>query len=200
MTAEERDDYRCRLALSIVANLNRIAIEALEGWRSTWASLIREPGPDNPVYRTHKEAMTEVLKAILTGLEQMRDHRLRPALGETAEQARAGRAPYNASGQALPYLRASAEALQEFVVASGILSLVPEDKGWIENSVAFEFANLKRALDAAGPDLEAALADTGKYQKLAYAEIVLQSLHDLFQRQLAPAAGLTQGFNSLDGD
>jgi predicted lipoprotein len=161
---------------------------------------MRAPGPDNPVYRTHEEAMTEVLKAILTGLEQMRDHRLRPALGETPEEARASRAPYARSGAALPYLNVSAAALEDFVNASGIVSLAPEEKGWIANSVAFEFANLKRALDAAGPELEAALADTGKYQKLAYAEVVLQSLHDLFQRQLAPAAGLTQGFNSLDGD
>jgi hypothetical protein len=200
--ADTPDDYRCGLALAIADNMDAIADEALDGWTTDggWASLMREPSGDNPVYRTHKEAMTEVLKTILTGLEQMRDHRLRTAMGETPEEARASRAPYARAGQALPYLRASAAAIEDFVDASSIVSLAPPEESWIVNSVAFEFSNLKGALDAAGPDLEAALADTEKYQKLAYAEIVLGSLDDLFQRQLGPAAGLTQGFNSLDGD
>ena len=83
-----------------------IADEALAGWQgdSNWAALIEKPASDNPVYRTHAEAMTEILKAILTGLEQLRDHRLVPALGETPEKGKASRAPYNTSGAALAYL------------------------------------------------------------------------------------------------
>ena len=69
--------------------------------------------------------MTEILKAILTGLEQVRDHRLLPALGKTPEDAKASRAPYNASGQALAYLAASADALQRFAEASGMLDMLP---------------------------------------------------------------------------
>ena len=92
------------------------------------------------------------------------------------------------------------DALERFVDASGILGLVPEQEKWIVGSVAFEFGNLKRALGEAGPDLEAALADPAKREKLTYAAIVLASLRDLFQNRLGPAAGISGGFNSLDGD
>jgi predicted lipoprotein len=202
LTAEEVEPYRCRLAQTIAGNLNAIASEALAGWQDDdgWAALMREPGSGNPVYRTHAEAMTEVLKAIVTGLEQLREHRLLPALGTTPEESKASRAPYNTSGEALAYMRASANALQRFTDASGILALLPESQSAYANSVEFEFENLESALEAAGPDLEAALADPQLRSKLAYAAIVLQSLRDLFQQDVGVWAGLTAGFNSLDGD
>ena len=202
ITGDAPDEYRCGLAMAVAANMDRIAGEALDGWSGDegWASLMRAPGNDNPVYRTNGEAMTELLKAIVTGLEQMRDHRLVRALGDAPGEARGNRAPYNRSGEALPYLRASAVALQAFIAESGIMALLPEEHDWVADSVAFEFSNLEKALADAGPDLDAALAEAETYQRLAYATIVLTSIRDLFQRQFAPASGLTQGFNALDGD
>ena len=99
----------------------------------------------------------------------------------------------------MAYLRSSTEALQKLIEASGILTLVPEGQRAIADSVAFELSNLDRAL-AVGDDLEAAIHDTKMRQKLIYAGIVLAGLRDLFQRRIGPSAGLTQGFNSLDGD
>jgi predicted lipoprotein len=179
-----------------------IAGEALAGWEGegSWAALLENPAEDNPVYRTHTEAMTEILKAILTGLEQVRDHRLIPALGKDPADSKASRAPYSASHQALAYIGASAEALARFVDTSGILGLLPASEASYGNSADFEFSNLKRGLAGAGPDLRAALADPQLRSKLSYAAIVLQSLRDLFQRHVAVWAGLSPGFNSLDGD
>jgi predicted lipoprotein len=199
---EAPEPYRCELARRIVGNLNSIATEALLEWKAVggWSFLIENPGPENPVYRDNAEALREMLRAILTGLEQMREHRLLPALGIAPEEAKASRAPYNRSGQALAYLQAAAEALERFVEASRILDLVPVEKKWIANSIGFEFENLRSALGSAGTDLEAALADRDARAKLVYATIVLASLRDLFQNRLAPAIGLTAVFNSLDGD
>jgi uncharacterized protein len=202
LKTEEPEPYRCQLALRVAGNMRTIAQEALLRWTEPggWAELLKTPGARNSVYRTDTEAMTEVLKAILTGLEQLRDHRLLPALGDTPDEAKASRAPYNASALALPYIAASVDALERFVGVSGILGLVPEENKWIVGSAAFEFGNLKRALGEAGPDLEAALADPARREKLVYAAIVLASLRDLFQNRLGPAAGISGGFNSLDGD
>ena len=196
------EPFRCALAVAVAKNMQAIADDALAGWQGdkSWAALIETPGQDNPVYRTHAEAMTEVLKAILTGLEQVRDHRILPALGKTPEEGKASRAPYNSSGEALGYIAASADALQRFADASGILGLLPASQSSYGNSVDFEFSNLKRALEDAGPDLGKALADPQLRSKLGYAAIVLKSLRDLFQRHVAVGAGLTPGFNSLDGD
>lgn len=196
------EPFRCALAVAVAKNMQTIASEALAGWRGEkgWAALIEKPGSDNPVYRTHAEAMTEVVKAILTGLEQDRDQRLLPALGDAPEGAKPSRAPYNASGQALPYLAASADALERFLRASGLLDMQPGDQKSYGDSALFEFGNLETALTDAGPDLKAALADPQKRSKLSYAAIVLASLRDIVQRHIAVAAGLTPGFNSLDGD
>lgn len=196
------EPFRCSLAVAVAKNMQTIADEARSGWQGdqNWASLIEKPGPDNPVYRTHAEAMTEILKAILTGLEQVRDQRLLAALGGSPEFSKASRAPYNPSGEALDYMVASADALQRFSDVSGILDLLPASQSSYGSSADFEFSNLKRGLEGAGPDLSKALADPQLRSKLSYAAIVLKSLRDLFERHVAVWAGLTPGFNSLDGD
>lgn len=202
LTADTPDPYRCSLASAVAGNLNDIAASALKGWTGEggWADRIEKPAIDNPVYQSVTEASTEVLKAIITGLEQVRDQRLLPAVGETPEKAWAGRAPYTLSGQALPYLQASAAALHGFIARSELLGLLPPEQRWVAGSVEFEFGNLQDALGAVGPDLATALADPKQRQKLSYAGIVLQSLRDLFMRQIAAATGITPGFNTFDGD
>ena len=194
--------YRCALGDAIAKNLGEIAAAAEAGWQGdgAWPILLTRPGPDNPLYRSRQEALTEILKGVLTGFEQLRDHRLLAAVGATAEEAKASRAPYNRAGESLPYFAASAAALEEYVETSGLLSLVPEDRKWIANSVRFEFSNLREAFAGAGPDIEAALASPELRQKLVYAAIVLQSLRDLFQNTLSTELGVTGGFNALDGD
>ena len=183
-------------------NLDAIANEVVVGWTGEkgWATLIEAPGPDNPVYRTHAEATTEILKAILTALEQMRDQRILPAVGATPDDAKASRAPYYLSGHTMDYLVAGSTELQRFVGASGLLEILPEDQDGYAASVLFEFSNLDNALHGAGTDIAAALADPQTRSKLTYAAIVLKSIRDLFQSHIAVAAGLTPGFNSLDGD
>ena len=202
LKTEMPEPFRCALAAAIAENVHLIAEEALAGWKGNngWAWLMYEPGPDNPVYRTHAEVMTEIVKAIVTGLEQDREHRLLPALGKTPEEGKASRAPFNASGQAIPYLIASAEALELFSRASSLLDMLPEGQKSYGSSALFEFSNLKNALHDVGSDLEAALAEPQLRSKLSYATIVLASLRDNFQRHIAVGAGLTSGFNSLDGD
>lgn len=196
------DRFRCALAGAVAGNMDAIAKDAVAGWAgdSGWDTLIEKPSDDNPVYRTHAEAATEILKAILTGLEQMRDQRLAPAVGATPADAKASLAPYYRSGQTIAYLEASSAALQRFVDVSGMLDLLPDDQKDYASSARFEFGNLDAALAAAGPDITAALADPLRRSKLNYADIVLASLRDLFQRHIAVAAGLSPGFNSLDGD
>lgn len=191
------EPFRCRLAVAVAENMHAIAGEALAGWQGekSWATLLENPAENNPVYRTHTEAMTEILKAVLTGIEQVRDQRLLPAL-----HSKANRAPYNASHQALAYIGASADALQRFVDASGILKLLPASQASYGSSADFEFSNLKRSVAGAGSDLQAALDNPQLRSKLSYASIVLQSLRDLFQQHVAVWAGLSTGFNSLDGD
>jgi len=202
ITAAAPSPFRCALAGAVAENLTTIVKEALSDWQGDegWTALIENPGPSNPVYRSHSEAMTEILKAILTGLELNRDQRLLPWLGETAEEAKTSRAPYHRSVNTMAYLSAGTDALERFVEASGVLDLLPKEIASYGSSALFEFMNLKSALAAAGGDIEEAAVDPEKRGKLIYAAIVLQSIRNTFQNRIAPGAGLTPGFNSLDGD
>ena len=57
------DAYRCKLALAVAGKHGRDRERRrCDGWsgETGWAALMRAPGADNPVYRTHEEAMTEI--------------------------------------------------------------------------------------------------------------------------------------------
>ena len=81
-----------------------------------------------------------------------------------------------------------------------MLDMMPENQSGYGSSALFEFSNLDAALEAAGPDLAAALADPKKRSKLSYARSCWRASATSSRRHIAVAAGLSPGFNSLDGD
>ena len=202
LTTPHPDVFRCRLAEAIAENLAAIASGAAGEWRDEngFRKLMLQPSADNPLYRNHEESLREVLRALLTGLEQMRDQRLYAALGTSPQTSRAERAPYEISGNALPYIRASAIALRRFAAVAGIADVLPTEETRIASSIVSAFDTLDASLDAAGPNLRAALADPDLHKKLEQAALAIVALRDLYQTRLANAAQLTGGFNSLDGD
>jgi predicted lipoprotein len=199
---DQADSFRCKLALAIAQNVNSIAAVVLSGWTKgdgSWAALIENPSTQNPVYRTHAEAVAELLRAILTGLEQDRDVKLLPALGDTPKEAKLRRAPFHASEQSLTYLRASAQSLRSFVMDSNVLILVRDVDARLAEQIEAEFSNLQDSLDKAGPSLEAALVSDHERQALLGAATALKNLGTLFDRA-ASSLGLAIVFNALDGD
>jgi predicted lipoprotein len=195
--------YRCEFALAIAGNLSTIASDVYDGWDRDggWADLMREPGGSPPVYLTHSEAVNELLKALLTGLEQLKDQRIAVPLGATPEEARVTRAPFHRSGLTFDYWRDTIAALAEFAAVADFASLAAGDANrWMANSAAFETRQIERALDDLGPSLEAALTQPEGRDRLTYVITALASLRTTYGVQMASAAGLSPGFNALDGD
>jgi predicted lipoprotein len=194
----------CDLAKAIAANLHEIAASAAEEWKGDkgWRALMLSPGPGNPVYTDANQSLTDVLRALLLGLEVLRDQRIQPARGPMPDAAKASRAPYWRSGSSIAYWRASAAALQRYAEAAGLTQLVASgDTARALNTASeFEFRNLAGALGAVSPPLDKALVDPQPRGKLGYALLVLQSLRAIYQTQLPGAAGISPGFNALDGD
>lgn len=194
----------CDLAKAIVANLHDIAANTAAEWKGDkgWRALMLSPGPDNPVYTDANQPLTDVLRAILLGLETLRDQRIQPARAPTPDSAKASRAPYWRSGSTIAYWRASAEALARYAEAAGLTQLVAnaDTAHALQSGSEFEFRNLSRALGEVSPPLERALVDSRPRAKLGYALLVLQSLRSIFQSQIPGASGIQPGFNSLDGD
>lgn len=201
--AKSASPARCDFAKAVAANLKEIAASAAAEWRGDkgWRALMLSPGPYNPVYIDPTEPLTDILRVLLQGLEVLRDQRIQPARGPLPESAKAGRAPYARSGATIAYWRASADALSRLAAAAHLTDLAAGNSGRaLRSGSEFEFRNLAAALGAVEPPLDKALTDPQPRAKLGYAMLVLQSLRSIYQTQLPRAAGISPGFNALDGD
>jgi hypothetical protein len=190
----------CIVAKAAAGNVAAIAGELDAAW-SRDDVLILTPGPDNPAYRSWEEAANEVLKASLTGLEQIRDLALRPAMGDAPDKARPNRFPYARSGATVAYLAAAIAAQRDFIDASGIAAGLPEQDAWAQGSVDFELHQAERTLAAlAGNDVGAIATEPALRGKLDYVTIALASVRATMASTIATDLGLSVGFNALDGD
>jgi predicted lipoprotein len=194
-------DYDCKLAVAIAANLEQLSIEMARGWTAPdgWRALMLTAGPDNRYYATPREAANEFLKAALTGFVQLRDQRLSTALGREGG-ARPEKLPYWRSGGTDAYLDATLAALEQFVELLDLPRLAGKDVAPASSSIDVQFKRAQDGLAMAGHPLPQTIATpsgrAGVQQVLAAMRIV----QDLIGVQLAPAAGLSVGFNALDGD
>ncbi|SHF12405.1 hypothetical protein SAMN02745157_1699 [Kaistia soli DSM 19436] len=193
--------YRWSLAAAIAGNLDTIAHNTLDGWTKTggWQALMEQPGGSNIVYRDSEEPVIEILKAITTGLLQIRDQRMLPALGENFAAAKPNRAAFVASGNALAYLAASGAAIEDIARTSDLFSLTPTEAPKLGAESSAGFAAYRAGL-AASATWQQAFADAANYKHLRDAFDALKTLEDLYSFRFPSEAGISPGFNALDGD
>lgn len=200
--AEPGEDYRCSYGRAIAGNVQDMASAVVAGWQdpagisAQWAN----PGPDNPLFRTDDEAVTELFDIFIHGLEMVRDVRINGFLGEKADGDRPRQAIFWRSGATTGSITANLRGMRKLFEASQLAGLLPPDSAWIADSIGFEFDNAESALEVADGPAAEILADPARREKLAYARLVTSSLSELFGVRLAGALGLTAGFSSLDGD
>jgi predicted lipoprotein len=194
--------YRCAYGKSIAQNLAGVAVALFEDWRApngireTWAN----PGPDNPLYRTDQEALTELLNIFVHGLELVRDVRVNGFLGETAKADKPRQAIFWRSGATVAALRTNLRGMRSLFDAANLSERLSPSAKWIAQSIGFEFANADRALSGLDGPIANLLTDPAARKKLAYFKLVTSSLSELFGVRLSSNLGLTAGFSSLDGD
>jgi predicted lipoprotein len=196
------EDYRCAYGRAVSRNVESMASAIVANWQAPdgiarqWAN----PGPDNPLYRTDDEAVTELLDIFIHGLEMVRDVRINGFLGEEAADDRPKQAVFWRSEATTASIASNLVGMRKLFEASRLAELLPQEYAWVGESIGFEFTNAKRALEAANGPVAKILADPARREKLAYARLVTSSLSELFGVRLAGALGLTAGFSSLDGD
>lgn len=196
------DPYRCAYGRAVAGNIEAMAAAILAGWQAPdgiarqWAS----PGADNPLYRTDDEAMTELFNVFVHGLEMVRDVRLNGFLGQTAQDDKPKQAIYWRSGGTVLSIKSDLEGLRKLLDASGLAGLLPDDAGWIAQSIGFEFDNAGRSSDLAAGPIAEVLGDTNKRKALEVVRLITSHLSELFGVTMAGELGLTAGFSSLDGD
>ncbi|MCV0370125.1 imelysin family protein [Filomicrobium sp.] len=200
------DDYGCGLAMAISANVARLSHELTEEWTSPdgWRTRMVETGPDNPVYKSDAEAAGELVKALLTGLQIVRDLGFEAMLqAEQRGRTRAGLA-FERSGVARDFMLASIRSCGALAQTLRLGDFVAGDSkvGWISGWIGNAFRSL--ASDAEEMPMPGSarptLGNTEGPNRVRRGKFYANGLRQIIGRQIAPTAGLTLGFNELDGD
>lgn len=199
---------RCTLATGIAGNLVAMADRIVAEWRGEsgeFRASFLHPGPDNAWFQTHREATLALFKSFYGGLQRIVDFKLLPPLGDSLEAAQPNLVESRASGRALRNIALNLEALQALYDGAGGAGL-----GTLARSSATDpelDALLRKALRmtrdkarALDPSLAGAVADPARRPEVEMLSTWVRALKQIVRERLAPALGLSVGFNAMDGD
>lgn len=192
--------YACGYARAVAANVATISGDVAQAWsaQGEFGRQFAKPQAGNDLYRDPQEVAAEAMKALSTGLQFARDVKILPVLGESAEAARPKRAAFWRSELSARLLAANLEGLKAFYQAGGYP--LPKGGGWMDVSVRGELQNAAQGLQAVPTPLDAALKQEDGRRQLLLAALTIQNAKAIVDQDLAPALGVTIGFNALDGD
>lgn len=198
--------YRCRYGSAVAANLERLAGELVNAWENSdgvqeaW----KNPGPDNPVFRTHSEAVTALLGILVHAGEAVRDQRIETFYKGQDARAFPRQAIYWRSGLTFRSIDDNLAGIKSLIEDSDMAELLEPDARSIVGSIQFVLKTLSRAtrdLDGMiNSNVERAVNDEQARAKL---DFLLLNAKDLILRlndDYGGAVGLGAGFSFSDGD
>lgn len=144
----ESGRFRCGYGLAIAKNLERITERLVSEWSGsgTFTALWLSPGPDNAVYLTGKEVTRDSARALLDGLEALREHKIAGPIGLRPDGAARTRAAFWRSNLAIAFIRANSEGLLDLFAKGGFADMFRERSPGLVDNILDE---LKRVRDEA---------------------------------------------------
>jgi hypothetical protein len=200
--AGEEARYRCGLAVAVVHNLAQIARDLLSEWRGKagWRRRMLDAGPQNASYRTPAEPPAEFARALTTGLQMIQDRQVAPLIAAQATPGKTPRLPFARSGLSADYVAAAIASCKALYEVMGLADDVPRDKVWMPRWITTAFKRLAHDAPAAIEEKAGKDKDPERKRSLRFLRFHVEGIRKLVGRELAPLAGLTMGFNELDGD
>lgn len=201
--SDEAARYRCALAGAIAQNLKAVAGEIESGWigADSFRMKMLAPGSDNPLYKDASETVREVVKAVATGLDLLRDRFIVPELtAVTATPPRRVRLAFEGAGLTGAYLEASLAALKDLFEIIGLDAYVPADKPWMVKFLPTAWSSLladAARLDKLRAEERGSEAHLHALRKMRFD---LGGIRQIVLKELAPNADIVIGLNELDGD
>jgi predicted lipoprotein len=179
----------CPLIHATADDLARTAAALNADW-GPYGDLLLKPGqPDNTAYLSDTEAKQALFTQLVTGLDSLADARIGRPLG-TFDKPRPELAEARASGRSLRNVTLSLQGLRAVSQA-----LSPDSA---KTLAAFDHA-LKQAEGLEDP-VFAGVADPQGRLKVEILQQAVRSTRETAVAELAPALGVTLGFNAGDGD
>ena len=203
MTSEgEAGAFRCRFAAAIAANMATISTDLEEAWGpdAPFTKAFLDPGPNDPLYRAPKDVTLELSKAFSAGIELVRDQKLGKPLGDNAEHARPRLAAFWRSSLTFPNMVGNLEGVQALFVEGGFAEIVAAESPGVEKSILFDLERVTKSLGAERVTIAEAVREPAQRNKLEALRVALKSARDTAAALIAQGAGLSFGFNAMDGD
>lgn len=189
--SEDIAQYRCDLVRAITREINRNAKGIRWGWQ-TYQEALRQPSDDGP-FKDHNEALREVFKALSTGLQFTSDARLGRPLG-TFDKPRPRRAEVRRSGRSLRHVTLSLQSTQDLALILAMKEPVITENLNAAYDRAIELANTLEDPNFSG------VSETQGRLRVEILQQAVDRIREIVALELAPALGVTAGFNALDGD
>ncbi|MEW5964071.1 MAG: imelysin family protein [Pseudomonadota bacterium] len=200
--------HRCRLAAAVAGYVAELARRIRSEWTTAdgWRSVMLAAAPDNPVYHSHQEVAADLVRALLTGLQIVREQEIMPRLKAIESAKPASGLPFERSGLSIDYLLAGLAGVRDLQAALALeevaarLGAREADKAWMRQWLASAYGVLETDAHLAEPKSKAGDKWLADAKALRQAAFYANGLRQLIGREIAPAAGLLIGFNELDGD
>jgi len=181
--------------------VDRIAKNVIEGWceGSAYEKAFLTPSAGDPAYHAPKEVTLELYKAFATGIELVRDQKLAKALGSSPSVARPKLAPFWRSGLTFPNMIGNRRRPPS-VCQRRLSQVVKLDSPGVENSSLFDLDHAIDVLEGINQPFAEAVTDEDTRAKLEALRVGLKSASATAGDIIARSAGLSFGFNAMDGD
>jgi predicted lipoprotein len=179
-----------------------MARDIASGWQdgAPYTKAYLEPGPANSAYHNEKEVTLELFKTFTTGIETVRDQKMAKALGAKPEQARPQLAPFWRSGLSFANMADNLVSVRELFAKGGFAQVVHDESAGVENSIVFDLNHAFQVLRGIDKPITQAVHDEDIRAKLEALRVSLKSAATTAGDTISRGAGLTFGFNAMDGD
>jgi len=193
--------FRCAFASSIATNIDRIAGAVAEGWREGAASSKAFLTPKaGSLYRIPKEVILELFKSFTSGIELVRDQKLGKPLSASPQQARPRLAAFWRSGLSLSNAAGNLEGIRVLFAKGGLAAIVADESPGVENSVLFDLNHAIEVLQEIGEPMDEVVKNEDLRSKIEALRVALKSAGQTASDAISRGAGLSFGFNAMDGD
>ncbi len=201
--AHQDGDYECLYARGVARLIESEAALILDEWQKPggWRTLLVEPAANAEIYRSPAESTAQLVKSMLIGLELVREQSLVPLYEVANGKAKRAILPFQRLGLSADYIRAGLASLRKLDEALSLTDYARDQTAWTKKWSEQAYKALARSAEKLEvPESASMTPEQLDLANLRQMRFYSGGLRNVIARQIAPSAGLTIGFNQLDGD
>jgi len=195
--------YRIGLIGAIAVNLRQIAKEGGADWHALSAKLAK--GDEAGFAVSPQEATNQIYAGLVTIAQALGSQKLGLALGKGPDSAKPHQAEQWRAGRSLRNIERNLAALKQGLMgdpAGSAIALVTDAAAApaLKQKIEASFAECQQAIAAVTQPLDLAVADDKGRAEAQALLVKINQFRDILTNDMPKAAGITLGFNDLDGD